>query len=395
MYKHRPLSSARSIRVINLKGTRRSLFHSLFGWLSSAEQQQQQLQLQQHQQPLEVELEEVSLDSSPSYEALSYTWDGQTPDRPIKCHGRTMKITKNCETALLRLRRKSDRRLWIDSICIDQQSVPEKNTQVPLMGEIYGKCRKVLVWLGEGTEASDRSFEYLKDIFSILILDHRMWRIMQRPAAALDLALVHQLEERIRERKEAFRGMYFSRLIDEGSLMPGVLIQDQNIRIYGREGTPSCNMLYDIFTRSWFTRMWTVQELSLGADALILCGDSEMPWLGITIAMTWLGLIEKSTAPNAANDSQFLNVLHIYQRLRGIIQPCPIPRLLTEQQKDRRISTMVRFAHPLSSWDPRDKIYGLYGCFSAAGYRNLLPVDYDQPVSQVYSEYARSTMLRE
>ncbi len=216
IYKYRPLSSARSIRVINLKGTRRSLFHGLFHSLSPAGEQQQQReqdqdqeqqQQQQQQPPLEVELKEVSLDSSQSYEALSYTWDGQTPDRSILCHGCTMKITRNCERALLRLRKKSDRCLWIDSICIDQQSVLEKNTQVPLMAEIYGKCRKVLVWLGEGTEASDRGFQYLEDILAIIMADHRMPRIMQHPQSAWEPAFVREKEQRTRGRREAFRGM--------------------------------------------------------------------------------------------------------------------------------------------------------------------------------------------
>ncbi len=154
-------------------------------------------------------------------------------------------------------------------------------------------------------------------------------------------------------------------------------------------------MLQDIFARSWFTRMWTVQELSLGADALIICGDSEMPWPRFQYSMTWLAQIEKTTTPDTANDSQFLPRIHIYQRLRGIIQPTLSPHLVTERQKDRRVSTMLALTHPLSSWDPRDKIYGLYGCFSALGCRDLPPVDYNRPVSRVYSDYARSTMLRE
>ena len=151
-YEHKALRSPRSIRVIKLKGTSGGLFRR-----SGPDQ------------PLKIELEEVSLDKFPSFEALSYTWDGQSPDRPIQCHGKIMNITRNCEVALFRLRTKSQRHLWVDSICIDQKSTSEKNSQVPLMGEIYGQAKTVLVWLGEGTEASDRSFQYLKDVAALTL----------------------------------------------------------------------------------------------------------------------------------------------------------------------------------------------------------------------------------
>lgn len=189
IYEHKPLGSTRSIRVIILKGTSRSLF-----WPSATDN------------GLEVELEEVSLDSSPSYEALSYTWDGQVPDRPIRCHGKIMKVTKNCEIALLRLRNQSKRRLWIDSICINQDSVSEKNTQIPLMGAIYGKCSRVLVWLGEGTEASGRGFRYLRDIFLILqpSLAQMALRNIRTPSASQRLP--SDIEQNIWQRKLAFQG---------------------------------------------------------------------------------------------------------------------------------------------------------------------------------------------
>ena len=214
IYQHKPLSSARSIRVIILKGTRRVLFRGLFRSLPSAGDQQ--TQDRQQPPPLELELKEVPLDSAQSYEALSYTWDGQAPDRPIKCHGRTLRITKNCERALLRLRKKSDRCLWIDSICIDQQSVQEKNTQVPLMAEIYTKCRKVLVWLGEGTEASDRSLAYLEDILAILDTDRGILSrlsSMNNLQSAWEPAFVSEIEQKTRTRREAFRGKYLGCLV--------------------------------------------------------------------------------------------------------------------------------------------------------------------------------------
>jgi len=95
------------------------------------------------------------------YEALSYTWGARAGTLPITCfdlssdknggEGRrgVLLVTPNCDAALrhLRLRLRS-RVLWIDAICIDQQSVREKNEQVPMMGDIYREAARCVVWLG-------------------------------------------------------------------------------------------------------------------------------------------------------------------------------------------------------------------------------------------------------
>jgi len=39
--------------------------------------------------------------------------------------------------------------MWIDSICVNQNDIQEKIYQVRLMGEIFPKAERVLIWLGE------------------------------------------------------------------------------------------------------------------------------------------------------------------------------------------------------------------------------------------------------
>jgi hypothetical protein len=107
--------------------------------------------------------EEVGL----NYTALSYSWDAQRPSRPIDVDGRTIYVTPNCEAAMRQLRSSTEAViLWIDSICIDQSpgAIEERNQQVALMGEIYKRAKKVVVWLGEGNAATDRAMRTLVDI---------------------------------------------------------------------------------------------------------------------------------------------------------------------------------------------------------------------------------------
>jgi hypothetical protein len=52
--------------------------------------------------------------------------------------------------------------MWIDAICINQDNREEKEHQIPLMAEIYSKALRVVVWLGEAEDDSDRALEEIR-----------------------------------------------------------------------------------------------------------------------------------------------------------------------------------------------------------------------------------------
>ena len=125
MYRHQPLKSQRSIRVFSILPSRDC------------------------KAPIQGTLSEVNLDSNPLFEALSYVWGRPEPGNAVTIltlsiggaekASSCLDVTPNCLSALKTLRlRFKPRKLWIDAICIDQNSIPEKSQQVPLMTEIYG-----------------------------------------------------------------------------------------------------------------------------------------------------------------------------------------------------------------------------------------------------------------
>lgn len=103
--------------------------------------------------PIQFTLEEYPITSLPAYTAISYTWQGQKPSRPILCDAKVMLITPNAQDALRRLRPRTHTNerhyLWLDAICIDQSSVSDKNNQVARMADIYRNARCVAAWLGQ------------------------------------------------------------------------------------------------------------------------------------------------------------------------------------------------------------------------------------------------------
>lgn len=156
------------------------------------------------QQRPDIELEIVNLDSLPNYEAISYTWDGQECDQTIVCNGRSLLTTMNCIKILEQLATRSVHRFWMDAICIDQQSensAQDKRKQLPLMGEIYSRASRVLIWLGEATHESNETFAFLNDIS----------RLIDECGSVQNLAantLRHgELMRRLEARNNAFAGM--------------------------------------------------------------------------------------------------------------------------------------------------------------------------------------------
>jgi hypothetical protein len=150
VYKRQPLSSERHIRLLEV------LPEDVQGIMQCSIS--------------ELSLDNVVSSSSSCYNAFSYTWESKHTDSYITCDGQRLPITRNCEAALRRLQR--HRRndppqlpLWIDSICICQSDVKERNAQVRMMGEIYERAHSVIVWLGQGSADTRFFFKYLDKRF--------------------------------------------------------------------------------------------------------------------------------------------------------------------------------------------------------------------------------------
>ena len=182
----------------------------------------------------------VKLSEKPQYEALSYEW-GPKDTEQISFNGRVYDIRRNLCDALLHLRHETDERvMWIDALCINQTDVQERNHQVTQMGSIYKDATGVVVWLGVVDEAclkalqvlqSTEEFPARKDIFS----SHS-----RRP----DFLPVLERKDPVLEKEQAL-------------VMESFLALSQ---------------------RSYWTRLWIVQELFLALRLHIQCGEYSLPW---------------------------------------------------------------------------------------------------------------------
>ena len=93
-------------------------------------------------------LTEVPIEKTPPYKAISYMCGTDPPRHEVVIDGKTMMIRKNLFELLSHQPFTSNEWLWVDALCISQDDLVEKSSQVGLMGKIYQRADSVLVWLG-------------------------------------------------------------------------------------------------------------------------------------------------------------------------------------------------------------------------------------------------------
>ncbi|KAK8018866.1 heterokaryon incompatibility protein-domain-containing protein [Apiospora marii] len=212
-----------------------------------------EIQPGERDEPVTVRLVTTTLRNCPPYEALSYAWGDLTQTELIQVvtakqgHNDSpeaqLSITVGCADALRRLRSgTATRTLWVDSICINQSLVPERNQQLQLMPRIYSSASRVVIYLGEssGADGSDAIMDWLREI--------------------------HEPSD------------------DSSDHVP----------------EPNLGVLREFLGRRWFTRVWVLQEIRLARQATVVCGEREVAWDAFRELRDWQRNNRVSIGPHRA-----------------------------------------------------------------------------------------------
>ena len=154
------------IRAVGLKMSTSTPTTSIYGPLRNGSDEIRLIMIEPSSSifdEIHCSIEIVELSKAPKYYALSYTWGEANITEDIKLSDCSVRVTTNLAAALRRIRCwKEPTSFWIDAICINQNSVLEKNHQVPLMATIYSQAEKVVMWLGEEGDDSERAIDFIK-----------------------------------------------------------------------------------------------------------------------------------------------------------------------------------------------------------------------------------------
>ncbi|XXH01363.1 hypothetical protein Hte_007721 [Hypoxylon texense] len=297
---------------------------------------------------VQVALHHVSFreDAPPPFEALSYVWGSPadpasvTIKRTILSSGLAidhnpccplLSVTQNLDVALRHLRdRVEPRTLWIDAICIDQSSTGERSQQVQRMDKIYQHAARVVIWLGPEANKSNVIIDILAEMGSSIRLD---WAThVCEPSVPNTQYKI--LETKIRE-----------------------------------NGGVALTALSRLLARSWFERLWVVQEAKLSnSEAIVVCGQSTMRW--DTFLRGVIGIYSDSDLAKATLNARLLAIMDLYFDVKNRM----------------RLEELLNNTQTLQCSDKRDKIYAIMGLISEP---LSIEVNYDLSVSQVYEDVLR------
>lgn len=183
------------------------------------------------------------------YSCLSYVWGSKDKTSSILLNGHHHLIHSNLHLQLLRLRANgATQPLWCDAICINQADLREQGTQVAMMGRIFSGADKVFLGVDEGG------------------LD-----VLLQPADEPTNTLQADLEELSRD----------SHLDNLSCFAPGGVGHAKALPL----DKIAASQFRRIINSSFFSRCWTVQEVVLAKEAVILGQWGVIPWSVVVRAL--------------------------------------------------------------------------------------------------------------
>jgi hypothetical protein len=266
------------------------------------------------------------------FEALSYTWGDQGDARSIFVNKIRRDVSRNLEEALRALRDLQETRLgmcyWVDSLCIDQKNVEERNEQVKRMKEIYSRARAVIVWLGQ--EGKD-------DRNAVQTMRH----LCRNPYVENTLQLPRDLQ---------------------------------------LDGWPA---LVAFMQKPYWDRSWIIQELAMNHNStLILCGRFKL-----TRRMIRLGAIYCQELLQASEDQSYQS--DHYLELDAWSMASRMYRLASlnfNPNGEASLDLLLNLVRQADATDKKDKVYGILGLLDPNVSEDIIP-DYSLSERQVYTDF--------
>lgn len=346
-YRYAPLDRTKnSIRLLYFKNQSSRTYPTTTGSSTAAE-------------TVQCVLETYDLDQCIPYTALSYAWGQPWPPKHVLVNGKLMPVGENLHSAISVLRHKSQlqftvdpereadliqHHFWIDAICINQDDDDERSHQVSLMARIFSEAKCVIAWLGPGTLDS---FLGIRTIATGKTSQH------STDDGIRDVQMSHSDQEDI------FREAYKAEEDAQGAVI-------------------------ELLNRSYWGRMWVVQEFLLPKNLMILCAHNGVWWERMEqnfLSKSQMQLEVFWTRGPFVSDHRetgWWNLCEARRRWQASIgRELPLPHTLDQ---------LLQQFHRGKCRDIRDRVYALLSLVKtpAAATSRGLAADYTIPSNKLY-----------
>jgi hypothetical protein len=302
-------------------------------------------------QDLTCSLVAEPLQDSRPYQALSYLWGSDVPNKPIMILSyksasksksfRNLMLPKiytrsNLFEALQQIRHpENDITLYVNALCINHDNQNEKFAQSSKTQEIFNRASNVIVWLGNENATSRAAFEFIPKVLDI-------------------------------------NG--FDKLVKE-------------------ESNNQCwDALAELMRNRLFSRRWLIQELAMAKSAALHCGPCRIQWTDFSdaVALFEANLPEiqrffkfSLASGGPINDIRALGASTLVNVVSNIIRKMPDGKVLNRLES---VETLVSILAVFEATDPLDTIVAVMGLAKdRAQVQSIIAVD--RPVRDNYIDF--------
>ncbi|KAI1138731.1 HET-domain-containing protein [Hypoxylon sp. FL0543] len=289
------------------------------------------------------------------YETISYCWGDASSRATILLNGSAFDVPASSLAALKCIRKTHEtRRVWIDAICINQDDINERGSQVALMSQIYQCSQLNLIILGDEDELARRAFACFSDLL-----------------------------EEVRHETDGFSTFHL------------MMREFKWGKRSNRDQPIECDLdeyaLHSFFARPWFERLWVIQEAALAPVSICFCGPSlTIGLVDLVRAAIWL-CYKRDSIPRSLSDQDGMNNAADLWSLVDDRDAHKAP----ENPYEVDLTALLLLAQYRLSSDPKDKVFAIIGLLpqtpESAGEHEttLLVTDYNKPLVQILCDATR------
>ncbi|KAF5498021.1 Heterokaryon incompatibility protein 6, OR allele [Colletotrichum siamense] len=327
------------------------------------------------------------------YETISYTWEnGSNTQHTISVNDRPFVVQDNLYQALQEFRKGRDfvegrtRMLWADAICINQDDLDERATEVKRMNEIFSTAIKSTVWLGASLDLKGADTQVYFDLIGRLIDDFYRTTLpddssinsLQRASTETVSSGEGYLDEHDPEHQESHalseKALAVISQFDPAERPPisalETLHPDERLEA----------LLFPIFRLDYWNRVWIIQELTISSShTVVRAGSSQISFARLSWFAEWYSRDSTFDSSWSPNDEYTRNIMNTFLLLKTIYQVQL--QLGPDEWKTSPEQMLIRQGLMSRSSLPLDKLYGVLGLLQPSAYLGI-DVDYRKTVRQ-------------